>query len=68
MSSYLETFSITELKKRKSFLLDQLDRVNNLINEYEKNNYIKEDLDNDNESNIKSNDVNEKKIKIKIKK
>lgn len=58
MSSCVETFSLTQLKNRKSFLEDQLNIVNNLIENYEKSN---------NElPNIENN--NGKSIKIKLKK
>ena len=58
MSSCVETFSLTQLKNRKSFLEDQLNIVNNLIENYEKSN--------NEPPNIENN--NGKSIKIKLKK
>lgn len=58
MSSCVETFSLTQLKNRKSFLEDQLNIVNNLIENFEKSN--------DELSNIENK--NGKPIKIKLKK
>lgn len=78
MTSCVETFSITQLKQRKLFLEDQLSIVNNLIDNYEKqeldktNNeisYISNVLDNidDDIEGINKN-IERKKVKIKIKK
>lgn len=62
MSSCVETFSLTQLKERKIFLINQLNIVNDLIENYEKS----DNLDihkNDEMTNIKEN----KKVTIKIK-
>ncbi len=78
MTSCVETFSITQLKQRKLFLEDQLSIVNNLIDNYEKqeldktNNeisYIANVLDNiDDEIEGINKNIERKKVKIKIKK
>lgn len=78
MTSCVETFSITQLKQRKLFLEDQLSIVNDLIDNYEKqeldktNNeisYIANVLDNiDDEIEGINKNILSKKVKIKIKK
>lgn len=78
MTTCVETFSITQLKQRKLFLEDQLSIVNNLIDNYEKqelnknNNemsYISKVLDDiDDEIEGINKNIERKKVKIKIKK
>ena len=78
MTTCVETFSITQLKQRKLFLEDQLSIVNDLIDNYEKqelekkNNeidYISSVLDNiDDEIEEINKNIERKKVKIKIKK
>ena len=78
MTTCVETFSITQLKQRKLFLEDQLSIVNNLIDNYEKqeiekkNNeisYISNVLDDiDDEIEGINKNIERKKVKIKIKK
>ena len=78
MTTCVETFSITQLKQRKLFLEDQLSIVNNLIDNYEKQelnknnnemNYISKVLDDiDDEIEGINKNIERKKVKIKIKK
>ena len=78
MTTCVETFSISQLKQRKLFLEDQLSIVNDLIDNYEKqelekkNNeidYISSVLDNiDDEIEEINKNIERKKVKIKIKK
>ena len=58
MSSCVETFSLTQLRDRKIFLENQLNIVNDLIENFEKN-----DNKNDEIINVPEN----KKVTIKIK-
>jgi hypothetical protein len=77
MTSYVETLSLTELIHRKSFLENQLNIVNDLINEKNIINEKDSIIDNSNNSseiselfinNIDSiNNFPKKKIRIKIK-
>jgi|TARA_B110000483_G_C18206954_1_gene548368 hypothetical protein len=64
MSSCVETFSLTQLRDRKIFLENQLNIVNDLIENFEKNN-SKNDNDNKNDEII--NVPENKKVTIKIK-
>lgn len=78
MTTCVETFSITQLKERKIFLEEQLNIVNNLIDNYEKQelnknnnemNYISKVLDDiDDEIEGINKNIERKKVKIKIKK
>lgn len=65
MSSYVETLSLTELKIRKSFLQNQLNIVNNLIENYDKD----EKLENtEQDYTLNDNlDIKKENNKIKIK-
>ena len=79
MSSYVETLSITELNSRKIFLENQLKIVNNLIENYELNNNIENNISADYEifeedevklshkNSANENNIVKKKIKLKIK-
>ena len=62
MSSCVETFSLTQLRDRKIFLENQLNIVNDLIENFEKN-----DNDNDNKNDEIINVPENKKVTIKIK-
>ena len=62
MSSCVETFSLTQLRDRKTFLENQLNIVNNLIEENEM-----EEKNNENNENNEKEKKEEKKDKIKIK-
>jgi hypothetical protein len=66
MSSCVETFSLTQLRDRKIFLENQLNIVNDLIENFEKNN-SKNDNDNDNKNDEIINVPENKKVTIKIK-
>ena len=61
MSSCVETFSLTQLRDRKTFLENQLNIVNNLIEENEM-----EEKNNENNENNEKEKKEEKKDKIKI--
>ena len=77
MTSYVETLSLTELIHRKSFLENQLNIVNDLINEKNIINEKDSIIDNSNNSSEISelfinnidilNNFPKKKIRIKIK-
>lgn len=62
MSSCVETFSLTQLRDRKIFLENQLNIVNDLIENFEKN-----DNNNDNKNDEIINVPENKKVTIKIK-
>ena len=79
MSSYVETLSITELNSRKIFLENQLKIVNNLIENYELNNNIEnnictnyeifeeDEVKSSHKNNTNEKNIVKKKIKLKIK-
>ncbi len=63
MSSCVETFSLTQLRDRKTFLENQLNIVNNLIEENENNEKEKKEKEEEKEE---KKDKIKNKIKIKI--